>query len=86
MALSTDECKEVYDDRAALVHGSGVDLSLPHDLDEFGRRFNALQEALRRIVRRAIEDPIFASTFEDDARITARWPATVTARGVDTTV
>jgi hypothetical protein len=86
LALSTDECKEVYDDRSALVHGSGVDLSLPHDLDEFGCRFNALQEALRRIVRRAIEDLTFASTFEDDVRITARWPATVTARGVDTTI
>jgi hypothetical protein len=81
MSLSAVECKEVYDDRSALVHGDGVDLSVPHDLDEFGRKFNALQEALRRIVRRAIEDPAFASHFEDDARITARWPATVTDRG-----
>jgi hypothetical protein len=78
--LTTAECKEVYDDRSALVHGVGVDLSVPHELSEFGRRFNTLQETLRRVVRRAIEDREFAATFEDDARITERWPATVKVR------
>jgi hypothetical protein len=84
--LSTDECKDVYDDRSALVHGGGVDLSVPHELDEFGRRFNALQETLRRVVRRAIEDRTFAATFDDDALITTRWPTTVTVRGTDRTI
>jgi hypothetical protein len=78
--LAVAECEGVYDDRSALVHGAVLDLSVPHDLDEFGRRFNSLQEALRRVVRRAIEDPDFAAVFEDDARITERWPATVKVR------
>ena len=55
-------------------------MSEPHDLDEFGRRFNALQETLRRLVRRAIEDADFAAIFEDDAHITDRWPAVVKVR------
>lgn len=80
VALTTHECKDVYDDRSALVHGAGVDLSERHDLDEFGRRFNSLQEALRRTVRRAIEDRAFAAIFDDDARITGRWPTVVTRR------
>ena len=80
VALSVTECEEIYDDRSALVHGAGIDLSEPHDLDEFGRRFNALQETLRRLVRRAIEDADFAAIFEDDAHITDRWPAVVKVR------
>lgn len=75
--LSVAECEEVYDDRSALVHGAGVDLSKPHDLDEFGRRFNSLQETLRRVVRLAIEDREFAAIFENDASIIDRWPAVV---------
>jgi hypothetical protein len=54
--LTSPECEDVYDSRSALVHGGDVDLSQPRELNEFGRRFNALQEALRRVVRRAIED------------------------------
>jgi hypothetical protein len=79
--LSVRECEQVYEDRSALVHGVGVDLKQPHERDEFGRRFNALQETLRRIVRRAIEDPTFAAIFTDDARITNRWPTVVPGRG-----
>ena len=78
--LSIPECEEVYEDRSALVHGVGVDLTQPHERNEFGRRFNALQETLRRAVRRAIEDPSFASIFADDARITGTWPTVVTDR------
>jgi hypothetical protein len=78
--LSVADCEEVYDDRSALVHGAGVDLSQPHDRDKFGRRFNALQETLRRVVRRAIEDREFAAVFGNDRSIRDRWPATVTVR------
>jgi hypothetical protein len=78
--LSIAECEDVYDDRSALVHGFGLDLELPHEIDESGYRFNALQETLRRVVRRAIEDRDFAAIFEDEARITERWPARVTVR------
>lgn len=79
--LSVTECKAVYDDRSALVHGAGIDLTQPHDRNEFGRRFNVLQETLRRVVRRAIEDPSFAAIFADNARITSRWSTVVTGRG-----
>jgi hypothetical protein len=57
-----------------------VNLSEPHDQDEFGRRFNALQETLRRVVRRAIDDREVAASFEKDASITDRWPAVVKVR------
>jgi hypothetical protein len=79
--LSREECASVYDDRSALVHGSVVDLSVPHELDEFERLFQLLQEALRRTVRRTIDDRPFAESFEDDASITERWPVTVPTRG-----
>jgi hypothetical protein len=79
--LSVPECKDIYEDRSALVHGAGVDLKQPHEVNEFGRRFNALQETLRRVVRRAVEDPKFAAVFSDDALITSRWPTSVTGRG-----
>jgi hypothetical protein len=78
--LSGAECEDVYNDRSALVHGAGVDLSVPHDMDEFGRLFNALQETLRRVVRKAIEDREFAASFEDDSNITRRWPTVVKVR------
>jgi hypothetical protein len=78
--LSVPECEEIYDDRSALVHGAGVDLTRPHERNEFGRQFNVLQETLRRVVRRAIEDPNFAAIFADDARITNRWPTGVPGR------
>jgi hypothetical protein len=78
--LSVMECEDVYDDRSALVHGVGVDLREPHEVDEFGRRFNTLQETLRRVVRQAIEDREFAAVFANDARITERWPARVAVR------
>ena len=78
--LSIAECEDVYDDRSALVHGFGLDLARSHEIDESGRRFNTLQETLRRVVRRAIEDRDFAAIFEDEARITERWPARVAVR------
>lgn len=78
--LSVPECEDVYDDRSALVHGFGLDLGLPHEIDGAGRRFNTLLETLRRVVRRAIEDRDFAAIFEDEARIRERWPARVTVR------
>jgi hypothetical protein len=84
--LSGEECGEVYDDRSALVHGGEVDLSHVHDLDEFGRRFNVLQETLRRVVRRAIEDREFAGNFKRDVLITGRWPTAVTVRGRATSI
>lgn len=80
ITLTAPECKEVYDDRSALVHGAWVDLSEPHHLDEFVRTFKCLQEALRRTVRRAIQDPTFAATFDDDPCIRTRWPAVVVNR------
>lgn len=78
--LTIAECEEIYDDRSALVHGAAVDLSQPHDIDDFGRRFNLLQETLRRVTRRAIEDRDFAAVFEDEASIAERWPAVVKVR------
>lgn len=79
--LSADFCEEVYKDRSALVHGGDVDLSVTGVLDDFGRAFVSLQTTLRQAVRRAIEDPSFASVFAEDATISTRWPATVRGRG-----
>jgi hypothetical protein len=36
-----------------------------------------LQDLLRAIVRRAIEDPAFADVFRSGATIRARWPVVV---------
>jgi hypothetical protein len=84
--ISVDECREVYDDRSALVHGGGVDLTVPETLDDFADKFMRLQEALRRVVRRAIEDRAFAEIFAQDASIKARWPTVVTDKGRNTTI
>jgi hypothetical protein len=76
--LNEEDCRDIYDDRSALVHGSDVDLAEPGDLDRFGRSFVALQETLRRTVRQAIEDRAFAAVFDDDARIEQSWPTAIT--------
>lgn len=78
-AITEARCRDLYDDRSALVHGAGVDLSRPHERDAFEQGFIQLQETLRRTVRRALEDRGFASEFQEDNRIRARWPATVTS-------
>lgn len=80
VTLTEQRARELYDDRSALVHGAGVDLSEPHDRGEFEQGFIALQETLRRTVRRALEDRRFAAEFEMNTRITTRWPAVVTTR------
>jgi hypothetical protein len=77
VTISPTECREVYDDRSALVHGGGVDLSAPGTLDDFADKFIRLQEALRRVVRRAIEDRAFAIIFAQDTNIRTRWPTVV---------
>ncbi len=74
VGLDAESCGEIWEDRSALVHGSAVDLANPGDLDRFGRDFLALQETLRRTIRKAIEDRSFAGTFADDALIDERWP------------
>jgi hypothetical protein len=46
-------------------------LSEPHNLNDFGRRFNMLHETIRRLVRRASEDPHFTAIFETTRRLPA---------------
>lgn len=72
--LDAEDCGEIYEDRSALVHGAAVDLADPGHLDRFGRSFVALQETLRKTVRKAIEDRAFAAVFADDALVEERWP------------
>ncbi len=79
--LSPNRCKELYDDRSVLVHGGHVDLSKPRALDDFGEGFVSLQEVLRRVVRKAIEDRDFASVFAEDDHIRSRWPVVVREGG-----
>jgi hypothetical protein len=81
ISLTESQCRDIYDDRSALVHGAWVDLSQPRERDAFEEGFVALQETLRRTVRRAIEDRQFAAVFDDDASISTRWPVIVTDRG-----
>jgi hypothetical protein len=83
-AITEAQCKVLYSDRSALVHGGHVDLSKPHRLTAFENGFAALVETLRGAVRRALEDPAFSSTFLNDSSITARWPVTVQRPGVVT--
>jgi hypothetical protein len=86
VGLSESQCGDLYDDRSALVHGAGVDLSQPHVRGTFEQGFIGLQETLRRTVRRAIEDHSFASTFANDTNIVARWPVSVTDGGRPRTI
>jgi hypothetical protein len=79
--LDEERCRDLYRDRSALVHGTEVDLAGSAELDEFGQGFIALQETLRRTIRRAIEDPVFAGRFQTDEAIKAAWPASITHRG-----
>jgi hypothetical protein len=83
--ITQAQCKVLYRDRSALVHGGRVDLSKPHRLTAFEKGFVALVETLRAAVRGALERPAFASTFVQDAAITARWPVTVQRRDGTTT-
>jgi hypothetical protein len=82
--ITQAQCKVLYRDRSALVHGGRVDLSKPHRLTEFEKGFVALVETLRAAVRCALEDAAFASTFLQDSAITARGPVTVQRRAITT--
>lgn len=86
VGLSEALCGDLYDDRSALVHGAGIDLSRPYVRGAFEQGFIGLQETLRRTVRRAIEDRSFASTFATDTDIVARWPVSVTDGGRQRTI
>ncbi len=79
--LDEARCRALYRNRSALVHGTEIDLSRAQDLDEFGQGFVLLQETLRRIVRRAIEEEAFAARFADGERVKSAWPASVQRRG-----
>jgi hypothetical protein len=85
-SLTEAQAAEVYDDRSALVHGAGVDLSEPHKRSAFEEGFVALQETVRATVRRALEDPAFAAVFDQDSGIAARWPVTVQKGGKTVTL
>jgi hypothetical protein len=71
--LSESQAAELYDDRSALVHGGGIDLSKPHKRTAFEDAFVALQETACGTVRHAMEDPAFAAIFDEESSITARW-------------
>jgi hypothetical protein len=79
--LTEERCRDIYNDRSALVHGTEVDLSGPVDLDEFGQGFLALQETLKRTLRKATENPDFGARFQTDEAIKAAWPASITRQG-----
>jgi hypothetical protein len=81
VALTDTDCGAIYDDRSALVHGAWVDLSADHVRDAFEQNVVSLQEALRRVVRRAIEERTFAETFAGDASISDRWAVRVRRNG-----
>jgi len=77
VALTSTQCRELYADRSALVHGDAVDLSVPRTLTTFEQGFVALQETLRRAVRCAIENRGFAAVFAQDKQIQMRWQTTI---------
>jgi hypothetical protein len=52
-----------------------------HVRGAFEQNFVSLQETLRRVVRKAIEDPTFATTFDTDGDIAKRWPAQLRRNG-----
>jgi hypothetical protein len=86
VALTSAQCRGLYHDRSALVHGGVADLSQPHERTAFEEGFVGLQETLRRAVRHAIEDPTFAAEFADNARITKRWPTQIKRDEKPTTI
>jgi hypothetical protein len=57
--------------RFATFGASAGDCSVDLVRGAFEQNFVSLQETLRRVVRKAIEDPTFAATFDTDGDI--RW-------------
>lgn len=79
--VSKTFCRRMYDARSQGVHGRGIDLFQPGARrSDAVRQVALLQAVLRAIVRRAIEDPVFRSVFDDDANVRQRWPVEVPHR------
>jgi hypothetical protein len=72
MSVSEESAKEAYSFRSSLSHGQ----RLPeHDIGRQVRDSYAMLETLlRRLIRKAIEDPSFASRFESTASIDDAYP------------
>jgi hypothetical protein len=80
--IDEDFCARIYDGRSDWVHGSAVTLfsregGQPTEDDRTGvlAEVARVQDLLRAVCRRAIEDAEFRQVFADDAAINERWPA-----------
>lgn len=72
LQLTYEQADELYNSRSTHVHAAeAVEAA---DRDAFGQSFVALYETLRAAVRRALEDPEFASTFDSEAAVQTHWP------------
>lgn len=80
-------CRELYDARSQASHGAPIQLLSPlegeDDASPAGPSAEALakverlQAVLRATIRKAIEHPEFAATFESEESIRARWPVVI---------
>ncbi len=88
-------CRELYAARSEASHGAPIRLLAPRKGDEGEEASTAtsglpaavlpkvarLQTLLRATIRRVIEEPGFAATFESEESIRgARWPVVITFR------
>lgn len=70
--LPEADLREMYRQRSALAHGLDFTGMTP----ENRRLYGSQEDALRRILLKAVLEPTFAATFGDDAEIQAAWPLT----------
>ena len=82
--VSGTYARRMYSDRSHPAHGqelnlppataSGQEDDPPAAIDPYFGKVARLQDLLRAIVRRAIDDLEFADVFRSNAAIRARWP------------
>lgn len=70
MSINAVDAEQFYYDRSSFVHGSILNVT---DEMEPIRIYETMETVLRRSLMKAISDPLFASYFEDDARIESQF-------------
>jgi hypothetical protein len=85
--ISTSQCDRMYDVRSRWVHGRRVSLYERKDASWEGptddqqraavERIAKMQDALRAVLRRCIEDAEFRAAFAEDEAIRSRWPVAI---------
>jgi hypothetical protein len=76
--FTEDEARKAWSMRSHLSHGGATGRLTPPEEEVYKK----LEIVLRGVLKKAILDSDFASTFADDSRIRANWPVFISGKSI----